>query len=316
LLIDGFSYRFFFVPLQVNFIIMGKLTIHTINYLRTGYEENDITPEDYTSAILEYDDQGNVISENTYNPDATLLSATTTEYDDNHHPLLVKNYDGEGMLCEQVSSIYEDGRLVEQKQCYGEGMPEYTTRLVYENDRLLRRDCYDEDEFSYTERVFTYNDKGQLVKDVEYDEDGNELYVTTMEYDENGRVNVRVRDEVQQHDRRTVNFEYDEQGRKIKDLIYNYDEALIAKVYYRYDSENHLLEQEEEDLDHYRLTIYEYEGNNVVKISAYGKEKNLLSYTTYTYDAEGRVLTQDAYSNDEVNPSVCRLMNHTDYTRA
>ena len=294
---------------------MGKLTIHTINYLRTGYEENDITPEDYISAILEYDNQGNLISENTYNPDATLLSATVTEYDENQHPVLVKNYDGEGMLCEQVRSVYEDGRLVEQKQCYGEGMPEYTTRLVYENDRLVRRDCYDEDEFSYTERAFTYNEKGQLIKDVEYDEDGQEMYVTTMQYDENGRVVVRVRDEVQQKDRRTVNFEYDEQGRKIKDLIYNYDEALIAKIYSRYDDQNHLVEQEEEDLDHYRLTTYEYEGNNMVKISAFDKEKNLLSYNTYTYDSEGRVLTQDAYSSDEVNPSVCRLVNHTEYTR-
>ena len=294
---------------------MGKLTIHTINYLRTGYEENDITPEDYISAILEYDNQGNLISENTYNPDATLLSATVTEYDENQHPVLVKNYDGEGMLCEQIRSVYEDGRLVEQTQCYGEGMPEYTTRLVYENNRLVRRNCYDEGEFSYTERALTYNDKGQLIKDVEYDEDGQEMYVTTMQYDENGRVVVRVRDEVQQKDRRTVNFEYDAQGRKIKDLIYNYDEALIAKIYSRYDDQNHLVEQEEEDLDHYRLTTYEYEGNNMVKISAFDKEKNLLSYNTYTYDAEGRVLTQDAYSNDEVNPSVCRLVNHTDYNR-
>ena len=301
--------------MQVKFIIMGKLTIHTVNYLRTGYEENDITPEDYISAIMEFDNQGNVISENTYNPDATLQSATTTEYDDQRHPILVKNYDGEGMLCEQLSSTYENDRLVEQKQCYGEGLPEYATRFVYENDRLVRRDCYDEDEFSYTERTFTYNEKGQLVKDVEYDEDGNEMYVTTMQYDEKGRVIVRVRDEVQQKDRRTYNFEYDEQGRKIKDLIYNYEEALIAKVYSRYDDENRLTEQEEEDLDHYRLTTYEYEGNNMVKISAFDKEKNLLSYTTYTYDAEGRVLTQDAYANDEVNPSVCRLMNHTDYNR-
>lgn len=294
---------------------MRKLTIHTINYLRTGYEENDITPEDYISSFVEYDDQGNIISENSYNPDATLQSATVTEYDDNHHPLLLKNYDGEGMLCEQISNIYENGRLTEQRQCYGEGMPEYSTRMVYENDRLVRRDCYDEDKFSYTERAFTYNDKGQLVKEVEYDEDGNEMYVTVNEYDEDGHVINRVRDEVQQKDRRSVTFEYDAQGRKIKDLIYNYDDALIAKIYYRYDNDNHLIEQEEEDLDHYRLTTYEYDGKNVVKVSVYDKDKNLLSYTTYTYDEEGRMLTQDSYANDEVNPAVCRLMNHTEYTR-
>ena len=294
---------------------MGKLTIHTINYLRTGYEENDITPEDYISSIAEYDDQGNIISENSYNPDATLQSATVTEYDDNHHPLLLKNYDGEGVLCEQISSAYENGRLEEQTQCYGEGMPEYTTRMVYENSRLVRRDCYDDGEFSYTERTFDYNDKGQLVKDVEFDEDGNEMYVTTMQYDESGRVIARTRDEVQQHDRRTVNFEYDEQGRKIKDLIYNYEETLIAKIYYRYDEVNRLIEEEEEDLDHYRKTCYEYEGEKPVKISVFDKDGNLQSWTAYTYDEKGRIQTQDSYAKDEVNPAVCRLMNHVDYTR-
>ena len=61
--------------------------------------------------------------------------------------------------------------------------------------------------------------------------------------------------------------------------------------------------------------LYEYDGKNVVKVSVYDKDKNLLSYTTYTYDEEGRMLTQDSYANDEVNPAVCRLMNHTEYTR-
>lgn len=301
--------------MQVKFIIMQKLTIHTINYLRSGYEENDITPEDYISSIAEYDAQGNIISENSYNPDATLQSATVTEYDDNHHPLLVKNYDGEGMLCEQASFVYEDGRLMEQKVCYGEGMPEYTTRMVYENGRLVRRDCYDEDEFSYTERKLSYDEKGQLVKDVEFDEDGNEMYVTVNQYDEKGQLTGRVRDEIQQKDRRSVAFEYDENGNKIKDLIYNYDEMLIAKMYYRYDADNRLVEEEEEDLDHYRKTCYEYEGEKPVKISVFNKEGNLQSWTAYTYDEQGRILTQDAYANDEVNPAVCRLMNHTDYTR-
>lgn len=308
-------FREFYVNLQVKFIIMGKLTIHTTNYLRSGYEENDITAEDYISAIAIFDEQGNLISENTYNADTTLQSAVTTSFNENHQPLVVNNYDGEGQLCERVTNVYEDNRLVEQKVCYGEDMPEYSTRLVYENDLLVRRDCYDEDEFSYTERKLSYNDKAQLVKDVEFDEDGNEMYVVVNEYDEEGRLIARTRDEVQQHDRRSVNFEYDERGNKIKDLIYNYDEALIAKIYSRYDEENRLVELEEEDLDHYRLTKYEYEGKNPVKISMYDKEGKILNWVAYTYDNHGRVLTQEAYANDEVNPSVCRLVSHVSYTR-
>ncbi len=227
----------------------------------------------------------------------------------------MKNYDGEGVLCEQLSYVYVDGVLMEQKVSYGEDMPEYVTRMVYENGLLVRRDCYDEDEFSYMERELSYDEKGQLVKDVEYDEDGNVLYVTVNQYDEKGQLIGRVRDEIQQKDRRSVSFEYDENGNKVKDLIYNYDETLIAKTYYHYDADNRLVDEEEEDLDHYRKSCYEYEGGRLSKISLLDKDGNLLSWTAYTYDAEGRILTQDSYASDEVNPAVCRLVNHVDYTR-
>lgn len=295
---------------------MRKLCIHTVNYLRTGYLEGDITPEDYVSAILEYNDKGSVVSENNYNADATLQSATTTQYDEQDRPSVVSQYDGEGMLCERISNFYlADGKLSEQKVCYGEGLPEYATRYVYENGLLMRRDCYEEDEFLYSEKKFEYDAQGRLLKDEEFDEDGNKLYSVVNNYDENGKLSGYTRDEVQQHDRRTYVFEYDEKGNKVKELIYNYGESLIAKVYSTYNEQNLLLETEEEDLDHYRLTKYEYEDNNLTKVSVYGKEDQLLSYVIYAYDAERRLLTQDNYACDEVNPSLCRLMTHIDYRR-
>ncbi len=295
---------------------MPKLTIHTINYLRTGYQENDISPEDYIASILEYNEHGFVTAENNYNADASLQSASTTQYDDQNRPIVVCQYDAEGTLCERVVNSYNDaGQLAEQKMCYGEGLPEYATRYVYENGLLLRRDCYDEGVFVNTEKKYEYDDHGRVIKEMDFDEDGNPLYVVVNQYDENGRLASYTRDEIQQHDRRTFAFEYDERGNKIKDLIYNYDEALIAKIYTKYNENNQTVEVEEEDLDHYRLTKYEYEGLNLVKMSVFTKEGQLISWSAYTYDPQGRVLTQENYALDEVNPSSCRLMSHIDYIR-
>lgn len=295
---------------------MKKLTVHNINYLRSGYEKDDITTEDYVEAILEYDDNGNLISENHYNPDATLLSATTSRYDEKKRPTEVRQYDGDGNLCECVVTVYrEDGQIQEQRMNYGEGMPEYGTRYVYDNDRLIQRDCYDEDEFSYTEKTFEYDGFRRVSEETDFDEDGRKLYVTANKYDENGRLIESTRDEVQQHDRRTYAFEYDAVGNKIKDLIYNYDLSLIAKVYYTYNENNQILSQEEEDLDNYKMTKYTYEGNNLTKISVYTKDESLVSWVDYQYDAEGHVLSQEAYAPDEVDPSEHRLMVHIDYTR-
>lgn len=295
---------------------MPKLTIHTINYLRTGYQENDIAPEEYVASILVYNEHGYVTAENSYNADASLQSATTTQYDDQNRASVVCQYDAEGTLCERVTNSYnEAGQLAEQKMCYGEGLPEYSTLYVYENGLLLRRDCYDEGVFVNTEKKYEYDDQGRVIKEIDFDEDGNQLYVVVNQYDENGRLASYTRDEIQQHDRRTFAFEYDERGNKIKDLIYNYDEALIAKIYTTYNENNQVVEVEEEDLDHYRLTKYEYEGNNLMKVSVYGKDEQLQTWVAYTYDADNRILTQENYAPDEVNPSTHRLMIHIDYIR-
>lgn len=295
---------------------MPKLTIHTINYLRTGYQENDITPEDYVEAIMEYDDKGNVISENHYNADATISSATTTEYDEKNRPVEVRQYDGDGYLCECVVTLYnEDGQIQEQRMNYGEGMPVYVTRYVYENGVLVRRDCYDEDGFTYTEKTLSYDECKRVSVETDFDEDGRKLYIAANKYNEAGQLVECIRDEVQLHDRRTYAYEYDAEGNKTKDLIYNYDLSLIAKVYYTYNDNYQLLSQEEEDLDNYKMTKYTYEGNNLMKIAVYTKDESLVSWVDYQYDENGRVLVQEAYACDEVNPSEHRLMVHTDYIR-
>lgn len=299
---------------------MKKLTVRTINYLRNGFEADDITKEEFVSNIISYNEKGLIAEDSSYNADGSLQARTTTEYDEQNRPLEVAQYDGDEMLCEKITNSYDtDGHLIEQRQCYGEGMPEYGTRYVYENNLLIKQDCYDFDDdeaqFSYTEKKYAYDEKGQRIKEVEYDEDGKELYVFVNQYDENEVLISQTRDEIQQHDRRTYNFEYDEKGNKVKDLIYNYNEALIAKIYTSYNENNQPTKVEEEDLDHYRLTVYDYEGRNLVKMSVLDKQEEVLMWTSYEYDAEGHIAVQENHVRDEFNPTECRLASRFEYTR-
>lgn len=299
---------------------MKKLTITTINYLRNGFEKDDITKEEFISNVLIYNENTLPIEDSSFNADGSLQALTRTVFDEKKRPVEVVQYDGDHELCEKLTNRYdENGHLVEQRQCYGEGMPEYMTRFVYENNLLMQQDCYDCDEdeaqFSYTEKKYSYDEKGQRIKEIEYDEDGNELYITVNQYGENGVLVSQTRDEIQLHDRRTYTFEYDERGNKIKDLIYNYDEALIAKIYTSYNEYNLPTQVEEEDLDHYRLTQYEYDGKNPIKMSVSDKQGNIITWSAYSYDSENHIVAQDNYVQDEVNPAECRLASRFEYTR-
>ena len=74
--------------------------------------------------------------------------------------------------------------------------------------------------------------------------------------------------EVLEKDKRTYDYEYDERNNRVKELIYNYNDELISKSYTKYNDENRVVEVEEEDLNQYKLTQYQYD---VIKVSILDK---------------------------------------------
>lgn len=287
--------------------------IHT-NYLRSGYGENDITQELFTEAEVAYDENGNILTERHFTPNGELESRVENSYDAIGHTVESAQFDSFDELCQKNVFYYgEDGKVARKGCYYGEGSPEYATVYVYENERLVREDAYDEEEFVSTEKAYEYDENGHVASTTEYDEDGNVLYRTTDEYDTAGRLAKRLREEPQEHDSRTFVFAYDEQGNKTKELMYNFDGKLIAKAYYRYDEQGHNVEMEEENLDIFRLTKYEYDGDNCVKISQFDKDRMILSYSLYEYNDNGDVVRIENHVRDEVNPSVLRIASSIEY---
>ena len=128
------------------------------------------------------------------------------------------------------------------------------------------------------------------------------------DYDAKGQVVEMKVEEVAAKDRRTYSYEYDNQGNRIKELTYNYDDTLIAKKYTEYAPDGRILSEEAEDLDNYKKTVYEYNGDNLVKISVYAKDESLVSWSELQYDDENRLYASADYIIDEVDPSEYRLL--------
>lgn len=284
------------------------------DFLRTGFGEEDITEQQYTEAEISYNEAGKILTEKHFNSDGSIESAVENEYDSQGNPIASAQYDESGELCQRNLFTYdEEGKILKKSCFYGEGSPEFSTHYIYENGLLIREDSYNEEDFDYTEKSYEYDEKGRRIVTVEYDEEGKILYRTTDEYDENDRLTQRLREEPQEHDSRTYVYAYDEQGNKVKELTYNYGGKLIAKSYFTYNVDGRMTEQEDENLDAYRRTTYEYDGDKCMKVTLLDKDEAKVGWTEYEYDERGNVAMLKSYIRDEVRPDYHRSATWIQY---
>jgi hypothetical protein len=290
------------------------IKIFNTNYLRTSYDVNGITEQKFQEAELVYNEKGLLVKETHFNNQNAIESIAVHEYNDDNLVILSSQFDENNELCQKNTFQYNENKKIVKKSCfYGLESPEYATIYVYENEQLIREDSYDEDEFAFTEKRYAYNESNLISRQLEYDEDGNVLYDTCFDYNDKRLICKQIRNEVLQKDRRTYIFEYDEANHKIKDLIYNFKDTLIAKTYYLYDDNGNVAETEEENLDTYRKTRYTYENNNCVKAEQLDKNEELMIWSEYEYNDQNDVTAIKNYITDEVDPTLFRIASTIQY---
>ncbi|MEG1555437.1 MAG: hypothetical protein RR356_01775 [Bacteroidales bacterium] len=294
---------------------MKKTIILNLNHTRTGFNKDDITLVEHKETELKTDDAGNIVQEIHYHPDGEILCTIDHQYNEKKQPILSEQFDGQNELCERnIKQYNEQHQLIREDIYYGENMPAYSTLYQYENNLLVKQDIYDDNEYDYKEKEYHYKN-GLLIKEIEYNEEGKEAYIIESNYNQSSILSKKIRHEIQQKDRRSYEFEYDDRQNKIKELVYNYNDELISKSYYTYNEDNQIMETEEEDLDHYQLTKFEYEGKNLIKSMVYGKGNLLLSWSEYLYNEQKEIIKIVNYKQDEVVPSEYRILNEIRYER-
>lgn len=295
---------------------MKSLKIIKKEYQRVGYDAQDIEPVEYTEGYAEYDDNGLLLREERYDPDGALNTLTVNTYNNRGDLVQTEQYDQDDVLLQKTVNQYDEiQRLASQSNYYGDASDEYVTKFYYdESDNVVKQEVYVNGKLDFVEKTTTYKD-GRPETVTENDDYGNPMYIHHYEYDEKGQVAVYTRDEVQNKDRRTYEFTYNENGDRVKDLIYNYDMTLIAKVTRTYDEQNRQTEIVEEDLDSYRRITMEYDGDKVVKNTMFNKEGGITGWAEYEYADDGRQSMAREFIHDEVEPENFRLLRETNYVR-
>ena len=295
---------------------MKSLKITKKEYQRVGYDAQDIEPVEYTEGYAEYDDNGHILREERYEPDGTLNTLTVNTYNENGELVQTEQYDQDDILLQKTVNKYDENqRLASQSNYYGDASEEYVTKYYYDAEgNVVKQEVYVDGNLDYVEKTATFvNGRPDTV--TENDDYGNAMYVHHYQYDEKGQVTVYVRDEVQNKDRRTYEFTYNDNGDRVKDLIYDYDMKLIAKVNRTFDEQNRQTEVVEEDLDSYRRLTMEYDEDRVVKNTMFDKNGEITGWAEYEYADDGRQSMAREFIHDEVEPQNFRMLRETFYER-
>ncbi|MBO7491088.1 MAG: hypothetical protein J6T59_01455 [Bacteroidales bacterium] len=294
---------------------MSTLKIIKKEYHRTGYDKNDVEPIEYMEVSALYDDHNLLLQEERFEPDGTLNTLTLNQYNDRQQLIVSEQFDQDHTLLQKTVNNYQDDRLVSQSFYFGEDTTEYLTQHIYDEEgHEIRRENFVDGKLDFVENTKEY-EGGLLTKELENDDYGKTVYEHLYQYNDLGQVVHYVRNEVQNKDRRSYDYEYDERGNRVKELIYDYDNMLIAKKYNTYDEEGHLILVEEEDLDNYRKIKLEYEGDLVVKNYLYERDDKLVGWAEYGYDDNGKEVSATEYIRDEVDPDSHRLLRVTHFER-
>lgn len=283
------------------------------------YSEDEIGKITY----YEYDDNYNLIHQYTVNTDDEYLSEYTYEYNENgdllsrvikfndkHYETIINEYYEDGTLskctmytgseCEldEITEYDENGNEISFNMVRYGLFIEYT---YDENNRVLTRKTYDEDELSLDIK-YTYLDDENIVEiytvDTEYDypkyekigyyKDGREKIKESWNIDDNGEY----------IDHRWTEYEYNDNNELILEREYTREDT-YGDTTYKYDENGRVIEK----IQYYTWDYEPDEKQRVMNKYTYkfDENDNEIYYTWWTGDEGENLRTETTREYDEYN---------------
>lgn len=264
--------------------------------VKTDFMYNDeneewIEAKSYTISNNEFDENGNLTKERTFNS-----AGEFHEFND-------FNYDEKGFLIEKIIYLDEDeiaeravytndetGKPLKKTTIYQESSEDYTEFIYNENGKLIQKVRKDDDGYVEEKEIAEY--KGELLMtEMSYGLDNELIQKTTYAYDEKGRNISTNYDDYLDGEKSRVENVFNESGYKEKTLTYNSENQLIAKSLFEYDEKNRVYEIIEEDRKSYKKTKFTYnDSDNVILQEEFDEDDNLILSIDRTYDENGNIV--------------------------
>lgn len=241
----------------------------------------------YLASIKEFDQNNNILKEVGYRPDGWVENHYSNVYNEKNQRVEHSVYDEDDQLLETHRFDFDESGKIIGEACYYAEMDEsdYTHYVYDADDMLVEKNNMDSDNELYSYIRVSYEDK-KPVNERHYN-DENRLEVEKMlAYDEKGQVVKEVDLDHVEGDKRTYVYEYDEQGNRIKTLVYNKKDQLVMKTLVEF--ENGLrMKIEEEDQSGLSVFKFEYDAEKrMVLQEKFDHEEMIQGRWEYTYEGD------------------------------
>jgi hypothetical protein len=305
----------FFIFADAKFLNSMKINIYNTTYAPNASGEKEVVTEKVLIQTSNFNEQGLEIAKEVLEEEISVFGKEFYSYDEKGQLIEEQFIDHDGHIIQKVNYEYnENGDVLKMMEQFEEYEEVYSTVFKYEGKLLIQIDHYQDDEFDFTEKKLVYENQ-KLIKEIQYNEYNETKNIITNKYNTNGLLVKSIRDEVSEKDRRTFELFYDENNNKVKELIYNYKDKLIAAQYVKYDEKNREVESEWEDLDHYKKTVTEYDGDRVKNLIYFNRDGSITNKIENFYDENNNLVQSNRYDLDQVYTNKLFLAQETIYER-
>ncbi len=167
------------------------------------------------------------------------------------------------------------------------------TEIKYnDNGDIILNISYDENDYIWSkyEYEYTYDDNDNVLKEICYDKNGNITRKEVYEYNNNNNMTHNIHYAYEYGDishKYECEYEYDNNGNRISEFEYDSDGNKFLESKYEYDNNNNVISEFE--YDHYGNIIskykYEYDhNNNRILLIEYDYDGNIISKYKYEYE--------------------------------
>jgi antitoxin component YwqK of YwqJK toxin-antitoxin module len=273
-----------------------KKTTTRHNFVYSEEDKNWVEGNHYVTATQEFDINGNLTSQRSFNRDGEPGENNEYSYDEKGRVKEELIYYEDNELAETHRYVYaDDGKVLEEQIEYQGGAKDTVTYSYNSSGKLLERKQIDEegeieslDKYEYDGELITqesiYNGDNELITDAKhtYDAKGNIVETIALSKERGEKI-------------RTV-YEYDEQGRRDCIEHYNGNGQVFARTTYTFDESGNMTEMLEEDTVATKTTKFENDAEGRVTLQEEFNEKEELNHRIErTYDENGELIESVVY---------------------
>ena len=207
----------------------------------TKHVHGVIEENEFISKITYFDRNGLKRKEIAYEPDSSVVSTTTFDYDKNNNLILINGMNADGTSYREAISYDKNGNRSELVHYLNNGTFKFKKSFIYDNDgKEIEVDWYTPDK-QIAKVIYIYDSENKI-KEIEYSPTGKLVYTWNNKYDANNNLIEAVQSKPDKTILKKITNVFDKNNHLIKKISYSGEELENSRTF-EYDKNNFLISQ-------------------------------------------------------------------------